>query len=109
MTTKEEQVQEEKVKAQQDVEKLQGYLDNRALANTNNPNCDRCGAIFNMNNRISKNHLDVGLHKEIQAFEKTIMEFNEQERPLLDKLIKHIEDLVKEIYPDAVVVYAPHE
>ena len=94
---------EEKAKNEQELNRLQNYLDNRNLEENPDSECERCGLVFNLSNVITKNHLDLGLHREILAFEKMIMEINETEKPLLDELIRKIEDMVKEVYPDSVV------
>ena len=96
---------EDKSKHEQEVARLQSYFDNKNITDKSGGECDRCCSVYNLSNVIGKNQLDQGLHKEILCFEKTILEINHQEKPLLDKLIEKILDIIKEIHPDSTVVY----
>lgn len=103
LTAQETQLLEEKSKVEQENATLQNFFENRNLVDQNNANCERCCSIFNMSNQIGRNQLEQGLHQEILCFEKSILEINEQERPLLDKLIDKIGEMVREIHPDSAV------
>lgn len=95
---------EEKARGEQELNRLQNYFENKDKLDCNSANCERCGLVFNMSNKFSKSDLlEQGLHKEIVSFEKTILEINEKEKPILDGLIQKIEDIIKEVYPDSVV------
>lgn len=101
---------EEKARGEQELNRLHNYFENKDKLDHSSGNCERCGLVFNMSNHISKSHLlDLGLHKEIISFEKTIMEINEREKPILDELIQKIEEIVKEVYPDSVVGLAKQD
>lgn len=106
LTSRASELQKEKTKFETEITNYSNLiecLDNNE--ENSDEECKRCSKIFNLSNVIMNNQLDQGLHKEIISFEQTILDINEQEKPLLDSLIRKIEEIVKEIYPESSVVF----
>lgn len=97
------EVLEERNKAQQELENIQGVLESYTYVETDNKDCTRCYSVFNLSNTINKTDLNSCLHKEISTFEHTILTINEQEKPMLDGLIKKMEEIISQIFPDSSV------
>lgn len=94
---------EERNKAQQELENIQGVLESYTYVDTDTKDCSRCYSVFNLNNTITKSDLNPCLHKEISTFESTILSINEQEKPMLDGLIKKMEEIISQIFPESSV------
>jgi len=104
LSAKEAEALEEKAKHDSELNQYVSFYENLNQSERQpDDRCDRCSKIFNLSNQIHSHQLEQGLHKEILCFEKTILDINEQEKPLLDSLIRKIEEIVKEVYPHATV------
>ena len=104
LTAKEAETLEEKAKHENELTQYVSFYENLNQSERQpDDRCDRCSKIFNLCNQIHSHQLEQGLHKEILCFEKTILDINEQEKPLLDSLIHKIGEIVKEVYPHSTV------